>query len=207
MGPFGLAAQDQPAHEIPVEPAQSSSRHKQLSLNIQIEKMILAYKMPGIMSPDIPALMLLDAVLSGGKSSRLQRALVDTGIATNVDSTPMEQKDPTVFIVECNLQKGRKATQAESVILREFARLAQEPVSAPEIERAKNRAQFGFFQRLDGNGEKANFLGKYETLTGSFDYGLKIQQQMLATTPEQLQQVVRKYFTPKSRTVVTGVIQ
>lgn len=203
----GIPAQNSPIHAIIEEPTQTSVRRKTLPLNIQIEKLTMSFHMPSITHPDIPAIFLLDAVLTGGKSSRLERALIETGIASTIETSPMEQKDPTLFLFESNLQRGRKAEQAESVILRELAKLSRQPVSEAELQRAKNRAQFSFYQRLDSSAEKANFLGRFETMTGNFESGLELQRKMMAVTPEQLQAVVQKYFSAKTRTVVTGVIQ
>lgn len=202
-----LPAQNIPTHEIPVEPAQKSLRSAKLPLSIQVEKLTIAYHIPSVMSSDMPAILLLDTVLTGGKSSRLQRALVDTGIASNVNTTPMEQKDPTLFLFEVSLQAHRKAAQAEKVILHELDRLGKEPVPVAELERARNRAQFAFYAGMDGNGDKANFLGRYESMAGNFTRGLDLQREMMAVSPEQLQAVVLKYFSPKGRTVITGVMQ
>ncbi len=203
----GIAAQNSPVHAILEEPAQTKVRRKVLPLSIQIEKLTMAYHMPGIADPDVPALMVLDSVLTGGRSSRLQRALVETGIASSIETSPMEQKDPTLFIFECNLQRDRKAVRAENVILHELSKLAHQLVSEAELQRAKHRAEFSFYQRLDSAGEKANFLGRYETMTGNFETGLEIEKKMMTVTPQQLQAVVQKYFSPRTRTVVTGVIK
>jgi zinc protease len=202
-----LQPQASPVHTIPVEPAQTSPRRERMPLSIQVEKLTMAYHAASVKDSDMPALLLLDSVLTGGKSSRLSRALIDTGIASGVNTSPMEQKDPSLFIFEVGLQEHRHAAQAESVIIRELKRLASEPVPASELERAKNKAQFSFYAGLDGNGDKANFLGRYETMTGDYARGLELQSQMMAVTPEQLQTVVQKYFAPRARTVVTGVMQ
>jgi zinc protease len=203
----GFLPQNTPAHSVVVEPAQMSDRHKEVSLNIQVEKLALGFKIPGIMTDDIPTLDVLDALLTGGKSSRLQRALVDTGIASSIGTSVMEQRYPTLFVFECNLQQSKKAFMAESVIMTELERLGSEQVSLPELERAKNRVQFTFYQGMEGSGDKAGFLGRYEAMTGSFERGLEIQRQTLLVTPQQLQAVVQKYFASNNRTVITGVIK
>jgi zinc protease len=200
-------AQTTPPHEIPAEPEQTSPRRKTVPLNIQVEKLLIGYKIPNLMSPDMPALYVLDALLTGGKSSRLYRALVDTGIAANVGTNPNEQKDPSLFTFECNLQEKKKAAVAEAVILRELKKLSNDLVPESEMERAKNRIQFSFFQGLEGNGEKANFLGRYESTTGNFENGLKIQEQAKLVKPSDIQAVVQKYFSPNNRTVITGTIK
>ena len=170
-----IPAQTIPTHDIPVEPVQTSVRTAKLSLNIQVEKLTIAYHIPSDTSPDMPTLLLLDAVLTGGKSSRLQRALVETGIASGVNTSPMEQKDPSIFLFEVGLQAHRKAAEAENVILKELQRLSHEPFRPRRWSAQKISAQFSFYQGLDGNGQKANFLGRYESMTGDYRAGLQIQ--------------------------------
>jgi zinc protease len=200
----GLLASSAPSHDIPVEPTQDAPRRESLKLNIQVEKIVLAYHIPGIADADMPAIDVLQAVLSGGKSSRLYRALVDTGIASSVDSEDIDDKDPTLFIIGVNLQKGRHATQAESVVLREIARLTSELVGDKELERARNKIDFGFYEGLGSAYLKAQFLGKYEALTKNFELGLLEQQRIQSVTPEQIMEVAKKYFMPSNRSVVSA---
>ena len=47
-----------------------------------------------------------------------------------------------------------------------IARLAREPVSQKELERAKNRLDFSFYEGFNSNSEKANFLGHLNRIYG-----------------------------------------
>lgn len=195
------------ARPADVEAPQTLPRRKTLKLHVQVEKLLMAYPMPAIGSLDLPPLFVLDAVLTGGKSGRLQKSLLETGIVSSIDTSPMEQKDPTLFIIEGNLQKNRKARQAEKVILDEIQNLAKNEIPAEELERAKNRILFSFYQRLDGNSERANFLGRYESLTGYFEKGIELQRAIELVSAAEIKKVVSKYFQPRFRNVITGVSQ
>lgn len=201
----GIPGQVSPAHPIEVEPAQPNVRRRNLKLNIQVEKLLVGYHIPGILDPDMPAISLLSAVLTGGKSSRLNRALVDTGIASGVDSYDLEDKDPSLMILVANLQKGKRATQAETVILKEITRLIKEPITEEELTRAKNRVIFGFYEGLSSNSQKCNFLGHYEAIANDFTLGLQRFQQIQKVTIPEIQAVAKRYFLPNNRTVITGV--
>jgi zinc protease len=201
----GIPGQVSPVHPIEPEPAQPNVRRRNLKLNIQVEKLLVGYHIPGILDADMPAIGVLSAVLTGGKSSRLSRALVDTGIASAVDSYDLEDKDPSLLILLANLQKGKRATQAESVILKVIARLIKEPISEQELARAKNRVSFGFYEGLGGNNEKCNFLGHYEAIAGDFTLGLRRFQQIQKVTIPEVQAVANRYLQPNNRTVITGV--
>ncbi len=200
-----LPPQPSPVRVIDDEPPQTAPRRKQLKLNIQIEKLMMGYHIPNIKTEDLPALRVVSALLAGGKSSRLSRALVDTGIASGVDAYELEDKDPSLFVIAANMQKGRSATQAETVILREIQNLLRGTIGDLELERAKNRMSFGFYHGMNGNSEKARFLGAYEAMANDFQLGLKQQQRAATVTAAEVQAVVKKYFDPRNRTVITGV--
>jgi zinc protease len=201
----GIASEETPAHQIIDEPAQTSPRRKTLKLSIQVEKLLMTYHIPNVLSSDIPALNVLQSVLAGGKSARLNRALVDTGITSDVNASAMEMKGPGLFVIDANLQKGKHSAQAESVILRELKRVADHGVSDAELVRTKNQEDFSFYQILSNNSERANFIGKYESITPNFEDGIKNHQLVRDVKSEDVVRVTQKYFNPKARTVVIGV--
>ena len=91
--------------------------------------------------------MIADAILSGakpiglsgaggtlGRSSRLYRKLVSTGIASAAGSSFSLTIDPSLFTIGVSLQPESDPDEVESLISEELARLANEPV--PEDEEA-----------------------------------------------------------------------
>jgi zinc protease len=200
-----LKPQEAAPHEIPTEPAQAAVRRKQLKLNIQVEKLMMGYHIPGILHEDMPKLDVLGSILAGGKSSRLHRALVETGIATGIETYDLEDKDPSLFVVEASLQKGKRASQAEAVILREVAKIARQGVRAEEVERAKNRANFAFYESMNTNPERARFLGHYEAVAGDFQSGLEFFQKIQEVTAADVQAVAKAHLDANNRNVITGV--
>ena len=191
-------------HPIPAEPPQTSPRRERLKLNIPVEKMLLGYHIPGIKSEDIPALEVVQAVLAGGKSSRLHRALVDTGIATSVDTDDIESKDPGLFIISVDLQKGKRAAQAEAIVLREMSRLMKSPASDQELARARNYINFDFYEGFSSNSRRAGFLGRFEATAGDFEVGLEQHRKVQVVAAADVQRVAKQYLEPTNRTVITG---
>ena len=68
------------------EPAQSAERRVTVKRPGEIGNVLIAHKLPDGRAADQPALDVLDAVLSNGKSSRLYRALVDSGLALDASA-------------------------------------------------------------------------------------------------------------------------
>lgn len=200
-----LPGKASPAHVIEAEPPQKETRRKTLALNIQVQKVWIAYRVPAITSPDAPKLEVLASVLAGGKSSRLQRALVETGIASSVEASNPGNEDPSLFIIAVNLQKGKKAAQAEAVVNRELQRLFREPIADREMERVQNRLSFDFYSSLSSSYEKARFLGYFEATANDFQKGIEFRKDVAKVTPAEVQQAVKAYFVPDNRTVLTAL--
>lgn len=189
---------------IPQEPDQTTVKKKKLKLNIQVEKLLLGYRVPGVLDSEAAALEVLQGLLSEGKSSRLSRALVETGISNDVGSGSFQNKDPTLFIISTTLQKGKRAATAEGIIRKELKRVSSEPISERELKKAKNLMTFSFYNGLSSQSSKANFLGRYETIAGDFRIGLKIQQSIANVTSSDIRRVTTKYFQDHNRTVIIG---
>ena len=201
-----IASAESPTHVILPEPPQTAPRRKILKLNVQVEKIIIGFHIPPETAGDAPAIVALQTILAQGKSSRLHRALVETGIATGVEAYDLDDKDPSLFLVGVNLQKKRKSAEAESVVLREIAQVIKTPISAAELERARNQMSFTFYESLSSDSEKANFLGRFEAISpNGFETGLNIHRKALEVTPAQIQAVAKKYLDPKTRSIVVGV--
>ena len=200
-----IPAKHTPDGNITVEPEQTAQRRKKLSLNVEVEKLWMAYKAPEATSPDAPAMEVLQGILSEGKNSRLDRALVDSGIASDVGSGSMDLKDPGLFLVEADLLKGKSALIAEPIILRELERLKNTLVSPEELKRVLNVMQFHFLAGLANTHGKARYIGQSELQLGSVEAALNLQNQIRAVTPEMVQAAAQKYFVTSKLTVITAV--
>ena len=187
------------------EPEQLSARRKTLRLNIQVEKLLMAYPIPAMDHEDLPALDVLQTLLSGGRSSRLQKALVESGMATEAYAYSASAKDPSLFFVSAALQKESRANAAERVILRELDRLSKELVPAQELERARNLLNFEFYEGLDTNSERARFVGHYESQAGGAENGPLYFERLQKVTADEIRSVVRKYFSENRRNTVVGI--
>lgn len=109
----------------------------------------IAFKATRATDPLTPALQALGVALAGasggaqeaasGRSSRLYRALVATGLATEVEAGVGLHKDPFLFMVEATLPPGGDHAAAEARTLEELARIAAEPMHDEEFTRVRNQ--------------------------------------------------------------------
>ena len=200
-----IPAKNTPDGDIKPDSEQTAQRRKKIPLNIQNEKLWLAYKIGPDSSPDSPVFEVIQALLSDGMNSRLNRALVDTGISTGVGSGSFSLRDPGLFTVMTDLQKGKSSSLAEPIIQRELERLKNNPVKEEELNRAKNLVRFHFLEKISTSDGKANFIGESETQLGSLEAGVQFRDKIQAVTPEMIQDVANRYFVTQHLTVVVGV--
>ena len=110
--------------EVPVEPAKAPEPPQYGEKRVVVRRaggalpiIQIAFHSPRATDPRAPALSALSVALAGatagggesasGRSSRLYRALIDTGLATDVDATYTPRKDPYLFVVEATLRDPR----------------------------------------------------------------------------------------------------
>jgi zinc protease len=199
-----IPANPTPAIKRPTEPPQKSPVEKRLKLNTQVQKMMIGFKVPPVSSPDGAVISLLRSVLTNGKSSRLNKALVDSGIASSVEAYDLDDEDASLLIFHINLQKGRNVEEAEKVLQKEFDSIRNSLVMDSELEKAKNLLSYEFYEGISDSTEKAHFLGLYESITPKFTDGLAIYNRIGNIGSTEVRSVAQKIFKPENRTTIIG---
>ena len=200
-----IAAKHTPDGVITPEPEQTAQRRKKEYINSEVEKLWMGFKTPKYDSPETAIFEVIQAVLTDGMNSRLDRALVESGIAAGVSSGSFAMKDPGLFSVIADLQKGKTAGVAEAIILRELDRLKNTPIPDDEMKRAKNIIRFKFFERMATSNGKAHFIGDNDVMFGNFEQGIQFQNRIQNVTAEQIQETAKTYFDTTKLTVITAV--
>ena len=195
------------------EPPQYGERRVTLRRPAGNKYIEIAYHAPAASSPDAIGVVVLDAVLSGGKSmgvsgggarmgrsSRLYRALVSSGLASTAGSSFALTRDPHLFSISASLQDGVELPRVEEVIDREVARLISEPVPAEELERAYKQVRAQFAYGSETVTDQAYWLGSTEVVD-SYRLYLDLVTRIEKITPSDLQRIAATYLRPDNRTV------
>lgn len=141
--------------------------------NVPLPALAITWLGPKASDPDAPALKVLDAILSGGKSSRLYNSVVyEKQIASDIFSNADLPQQPGSFMVGAILASGHTIAQGEAALLGEVKRLRDAPPTAAELSEAKNELiagklreretidgrgfALGYALRIDGDAAKAN---------------------------------------------------
>ena len=161
------------------------------------------FLIPKRSDPDADALRVADAILSAGESSRLYHALVYTQqIAAEIDSDANELEDAGLFIMGAILSEGKKVEDAEKSLLAEIKKLQDAPVSAAELDKAKNQMITNQLRERETSNGKALALGEAAVLLGDAARVNTDLDRLQAVTAADIQRVMKKYFTDTNRLVL-----
>jgi zinc protease len=153
--------------------------------------------------PDSDALNVTEAILSAGESSRLYHELVYTQqIAAEIACDSNSLEDAGLFIVGAILSEGKKVEDAEKSLLAEIKKLQDAPVSAAELEKAKNQLITNQLRERETSNGKALALGEAAVLLGDPARVNTDLARLQAVTAADIQRVMKKYFTDDNRFVL-----
>jgi zinc protease len=163
----------------------------------------LTYIAPRQADPDADALRVADAILSAGESSRLYNALVYTQqLAVEADANFESREDVSLFVLLAVLSEGKKVEDAETSLLTEIKKLQDAPVSAAELEKAKNQIITDQLRQRETSNGKALALGEAAVLLGDPARVNTDLARLQAVTAADVQRVMKKYFTDQNRLVL-----
>jgi zinc protease len=163
----------------------------------------LTYLTPREADPDSSALRVADAVLSAGESSRLYHSLVYTQqLAAEANSGDETREDISLFVLTAVLSEGKKPEDAEKSLLAEIKKLQDAPVSAAELEKAKNQMITNQLRQRETSNGKALALGEAAVLMGDPARVNTDLDRLQAVTAADVQRVMKKYFGDTNRLVL-----
>ena len=162
------------------------------------------YHIPRDADPDMPALEVLAAILSGGESSRLHQRLVrHDRLAIAAGGLTETMEAPGLFIVYAAYLPDRDQGKVQKALADEIARVRNEAVSAEELDKAKNQAAAGYIFGLQSVDGIAHQLGQYQYVHDDWHEFLNGASRYLAVTAADVGRVAKKYLTDTNLTLVT----
>ena len=176
----------------------------------KLEKLVMVWNGPSAFETDTATLDVLAHVISGTRSSRLDRKVsFEDRIAQSVTAYFYESASGGRFVVDITAAPGRTAAEAEAAVKTVLAELKKNPPTQAEVQRAMNTTETGLMRGLEqvgGFGGRAELLQRYNHYLGdpgklSWDVG-----RYRAVTPKRVYEAFEKYLGD-ARLVVHAIPQ
>ncbi|MEK7333384.1 MAG: pitrilysin family protein, partial [Nitrospirota bacterium] len=184
------------------EDEQKGERRVSLKREAELPYVIGAYHTPSFPDKDSYALEVLGTVLSGGKSSRVYKAIVHEkklALSAYADYSGLS-KDPYLFMFGATAAPGKDIRDVENSLYEEIEKIKKEPPAENEVQKAKNQIEASFIMGQDSIYFQAELAGMFEMIGG-----WKLKEQYLEgirkVTPQDVSRVAKKYLVENNRTV------
>ncbi len=188
---------------IPQEPSQQGRREVNEEFATELTRLALAWHVPEITHPDVPALDLLSTILGDGRSSRLYRKVrEEAGLVFGISAFSYTPGDPGVLGVDATLDPEHRI-EAERSILQIVAELQQSGATAEELAKAKKILLSHSLGSLTTMRGQASDLGSSWFVTRNLNFTRDYLEAMQKVSLEGIQRVARRYLAEDNLTVVS----
>src|SRR5215469_11072279 len=178
----------------PVAPSVALIRKETEQANICLSTLGVAHT-----SPDYYPLVLINALLGDGMSSRLfQTIREEYGLAYDIGSYYNTYFETGNLVVSAGVDPAHTES-AVNAITNELSHLCLTPVPADELDRIKAYVRGSMVLGLEGTQQVASWLGGQESLRDSIVDIDEVIAKVDAVTPQDIQRVAQTCFAPEWR--------
>ena len=197
-----IPKRDVPVRQLPQEPVETEERRLVVERNVPVDSLFMLYHMCERSHPDYYAFDILSDILSNGKSSRLNRHLVqEKQLFSSIDAYISGTVDAGLFHISGKPAAGVSLEKAEAAVREELDRLQNEVVAVQELEKVKNKFEstqiFGNINYLN----VATNLAWFE-LNGAAEDMEKEVEHYRSVTAGQLRAVAQTAFDKRNGVVL-----
>ena len=185
-----------------IEPVQDGEKRVIINKESAVQMIAITYHIPNFEHEDQVALSALSEFLSSGKSSILQKKLVDEKRLVNtIYAYNMELKDPGIFMFMAVANESVDAKEIEKEILDTIAQIKKGDISQKDIDKIKINTKADFIFSLESSTEVASLYGSY-LVRDNIKPLLSYEKNVDKLTKEDLINVAKKYLIKSNSTTV-----
>ncbi|HEY0268246.1 MAG TPA: pitrilysin family protein, partial [Methyloradius sp.] len=205
-----IKARPLPERKPQIEPPQIGERRIIVKAPAELPYVLLGFHVPALQDPDKDwepyALDILSSVLSGNGSARLNQNLVRqdrvaVDASAGYDST--QRGATSLFELDGTPSEGKTAADLEAALLGEIEKIKTLGVTEEELQRVKAQTIAADVYKRDSMFYQGMEIGQLETIGFSWRILRDYPAKLAAVTPDQVQQVAKKYLVKDNLTVAT----
>lgn len=171
----------------------------------EVPRLLAGFNTVKIGEPDYYSLEVIQGILSGGKTSRLYRALVEGAqIANAADTGNNAGRYPGWFTIQVELLKDKSLPEADKLLLAELKKLRDQPVSETELKRVKQQIIAGLIFGRESVHQLGDIIARGVT-TNDLDFLKNYLNRIAAVTPEDVQKAAKKYLDADKRVEIRSM--
>ncbi len=195
-------SKDIPSKLHTTEPTQDGEKRATIYKDSEVQMIAVAYHIPNFEHKDQVALSALSEFLSSGKSSLLQKKLVDEKrLANTIYAYNMDLKDPGLFMFIAVANEGIDAKEIEKEILDTISSVKKGEISQKDIDKIKINTKADFIFSLENSSDVASLYGSF-LIRDNIKPLLEYEQNIDKLTKDDLIEVAKKYLTAKNSTTI-----
>jgi zinc protease len=188
---------------IPAEPPQLGRREVHREFPTELTHLSLAWHIPEVTNPDVPALDLLSTILGDGRSSRLYRRVrEEAGLAFGIGAFSYTPGDPGLFGIDATVDP-KKREAAEQLVMGIVDEVKQAGVTADELTKAKKITLSHHLGALTTMRGQASDIGSNWLLTRNLNFSRDYLAAVQKVTLDDIKRVAANYLTDSNLTVVS----
>lgn len=194
------------------EPAQMGERRVMVEGPGETPYLELAYHAPHAQHADFLPLAVVDSILGGAssmsifgggisnKTSRLYRALVETGLAASVRGSLAATIDPYLYGISATVRNEQAPEKVLAAIDEQIERLKQGEIQTAEVAQAIKQARALFAYSSESITSQASWMGFSEMFADQSWFETYLER-LEAVTIDDVLRAARSYLNASNRTV------
>ncbi len=168
--------------------------------NVQLPMVVTAYRTPSMKTKDAKVLDMISSILTGGKSSRMYKKIVDEKkMALQIGAFNYSQEDYGLYIVYGIPMQGFTAADVMKEADAEIVRLQTELISEREFQKLQNEIESNYVSSNASVEGIAENLATFYLLYGDVNLINTEIDIYRSITREEIREVAKKYLNPNQR--------
>lgn len=181
----------------------SEVKKKTVYDNIQLPALFMAYQLPSQTDKDMYALQMMNDVLSGGASSRINKSVVEKQqLAQFAFSFSYGLEDAGLGIMAAIASNGVELDQIQAAFDAEVEKIQNELISEEEFKKIQNQYENSFVSSNASVAGIAENLANSHVYMGSAGLINDELERYMSVTREDIQRVAQKYLTADARIIM-----